>query len=202
MIGTPFSVRVPDAIHCHTCDREISAVAASSMRWSIAAAPTPRSHDSRYRTPTETFERSPAAVTVAPARRAEPMSSSSCWPTRTSSRCRATWFGASPSTASNSVRATSMRSGCATHVPSNPSVASRRLSARTCSNARSVTSGRRRSGMNALMPPIACAPRRWHVCTSSSVYARMNGAVMVTCARSGSTYESPRVRKALMTENR
>ena len=31
------------------------------------------------------------------------------------------------------------------------------------------------------MPPIACAPRRWQVRTSSSVYARMNGTVIVTC---------------------
>ena len=30
------------------------------------------------------------------------------------------------------------------------------------------------------MPPIACAPRRWHVCTSNSVYARMNGTAIVT----------------------
>ena len=40
--------------------------------------------------------------------------------------------------------------------------------------------------MNAAMPPMACAPRRWQVFTSSSVYARMNGTVIVSCARSGS----------------
>ena len=51
----------------------------------------------------------------------------------------------------------------------------------------SFTSGSRRFGMNAVMPPIACAPRLWQVRTSSSVYARMNGTVIVTCARSGST---------------
>ena len=36
-----------------------------------------------------------------------------------------------------------------------------------------------RLGMNAAMPPIAWAPRRWQVRTSSSVYARMNGTVIV-----------------------
>ena len=49
---------------------------------------------------------------------------------------------------------------------------------------RSFTAASRRDGMNAAMPPIACAPRRWQVATSSSVYARMNGTVIVTCARS------------------
>ena len=56
--------------------------------------------------------------------------------------------------------------------------------------------------MNAAMPPIACAPRWWQVRTSSSVYARMNGAVIVTELRSGSTKSAPRVRNVLITENR
>jgi len=55
-----------------------------------------------------------------------------------------------------------------------------------------------RDGMKAAMPPMACAPRRWQVCTSSSVYARMNGTVIVTWARSGRT-NSARVRNFLMT---
>ena len=76
--------------------------------------------------------------------------------------------------------------GWATHVPSNPSPLSRSLSSRTLAIARSVTSGSRRFGMNAAIPPIACAPRRWHVRTSRSVYARMNGTVIVSWARSGS----------------
>src|SRR5581483_10915107 len=37
----------PVFTHCHTCEREISAVAASSIRLSIAAAPTPWSQESR-----------------------------------------------------------------------------------------------------------------------------------------------------------
>ncbi len=53
--------------------------------------------------------------------------------------------------------------------------------------------------MTAAIPPIACAPRRWHVATSSSVYARMKGTVIVTAERSGST-NSGRVRKRLMVE--
>ena len=39
-------------IHCQTWEREISAVAASSMRLLIAAAPAPRSHASMYWMPT------------------------------------------------------------------------------------------------------------------------------------------------------
>ena len=37
-----------------------------------------------------------------------------------------------------------------------------------CASATAFTSGSRREGMKAAMPPIACAPRRWHVLTSSS----------------------------------
>src|SRR5581483_8761322 len=44
---TRASVNRPARTHDHTCAREISAVAASSIRLSIAAAPTPRSHASR-----------------------------------------------------------------------------------------------------------------------------------------------------------
>ena len=55
--------------------------------------------------------------------------------------------------------------------------------------------------MNAAIPPIAYAPRRWHVFTSSSVYARRNGAVIVTAARSGSTIAGSS-RKFLMMLNR
>ena len=65
--------------------------------------------------------------------------------------------------------------------------ASRSLSSRTFASATAFTSGSRREGMNAAMPPIACAPRAWQVFTSSSVYARMNGTAIVTAARSGST---------------
>ena len=83
-------------------------------------------------------------------------------------------------------------------MPSKPSPDSRCLSSRTFASATSFTAGSFRDGMNAAMPPIACAPRRWHDRTSSSVYARMNGTVIVTCTRSGST-QSSRDRNFLIT---
>ncbi len=52
--------------------------------------------------------------------------------------------------------------------------------------------------MKAAIPPIANAPRRWQVLTSSSVYARMNGTVIVTADRSGRT-KSSRCRNFLIT---
>ncbi len=129
--------------------------------------------------------------------------SSSCSAdTVTSSRCLPSWFGASPSTASNTSWQTATRSGCATQEPSNPSPASRSLSSRTLANARSFTSGSFRLGMNAAIPPIANAPRRWQVFTSSCAYARMNGAAIVTEFRSGSTKAAPESRKYLITLNR
>ena len=77
-------------------------------------------------------------------------------------------------------------------MPSKPSPDSRSLSSRTFASAISFTAGSLRDGMNAAMPPIACAPRRWHERTSSSVYARMNGTVIVTWTRSGSTQSRAR----------
>ena len=74
------------------------------------------------------------------------------------SRWRSSWFGRSPSTASNASRATGTRSGCATQVPSNPCPASRSLSSRTLASAIAFTSASRREGMNAAIPPIAWAP--------------------------------------------
>ena len=73
----------------------------------------------------------------------------------TSGRWRSIWLGAPPRTVSNSVRATGIRSGCATQVPSQPSFASRRLSSVTIRSAAAVTTGSRRFGMNALIPPMA-----------------------------------------------
>ena len=95
--------------------------------------------------------------------------------TSTSSRSTSSWLGRSPSTRSKISIATGTRSGCATHVPSYPCPASRSLSSRTFASATAFTSASRRDGMNAAMPPIACAPRLWHVFTSSSAYERMNG---------------------------
>ena len=89
--------------------------------------------------------------------------------TETSGRCLSSWFGRSPRTASKTSRQTGTRSGWATQEPSKPSFASRVLSARTFSKAWAVTSGSRRLGMTAAMPPMAKAPRWWQVLTSSSV---------------------------------
>src|SRR5581483_1671278 len=86
----------PACTHDHTCAREISAVAASSIRLSIAAAPTPCSHASTYLTPTLTFTRKPASVTSPPG---TSKSTSCASVTSTSSRFRETWFARSPSTA-------------------------------------------------------------------------------------------------------
>ena len=64
--------------------------------------------------------------------------------------------------------ATGTRAGCATQVPSWPSVASRSLSARTLASAASLASGSFLIGICAAMPPIAWTPRRWQVLISSS----------------------------------
>ena len=75
----------------------------------------------------------------------------------------------------------------ATQEPSKPSPASRALSALVRSRATDVASGSAPLGTKAAMPPMAWAPRSWQVLTSSSVYARMNGTVMVMVVRSGMT---------------
>lgn len=89
--------------------------------------------------------------------------------TETSSRSRSFWFGFSPRTASKDSSAIGTRSGWATQEPSKPSWASRSLSSLTLANATLFTSASRREGMNAAMPPMACAPRLWQVRTRSSV---------------------------------
>ena len=179
--------------------REISAVAVSSIRLAMAAAPVPCSQASRYCSATETFWRTPSSVISPPA-----LARSRSWSsvTATSSRWRAIWLGLSPRWRSKTSIATGTRSGWATQVPSKPCPASRSLSSRTLASARSLTSGSRRLGMKAAIPPIACAPRRWQVATSSSAYARMNGAAMVIAPRSGRMKSAPASRKFLMTLNR
>ena len=44
---SPVSRAAPFHTHCHTCEREISAVAASSIRLRMAAAPLPDSQACR-----------------------------------------------------------------------------------------------------------------------------------------------------------
>ena len=84
-------------------------------------------------------------------------------------------------------------------MPSKPLSASRCLSSRTASNAFLFASSSVRDGITAAIPPIACAPRAWQVFTTRSLYAFMNGTVIVTSERSGIT-NSARERKRLITE--
>ncbi len=84
-------------------------------------------------------------------------------------------------------RAIGTRPGCATHVPSWPSVASRSLSARTLPRAISFAFGSFLIGICGAMPPIANAPRLWQVLMHRSEYERRKCVVIVTTARSGST---------------
>ena len=99
----------------------------------------------------------------------EPAAISSAAVTCTSGRCLSSWFGRSPSTAVNASMQVGTSPGCATQEPSKPSPASRSLSAFTLARACSVTAGSALFGTNAAIPPMACAPRRWQVDTSSSV---------------------------------
>ena len=153
-------------IHCQTWEREISAVAASSIRLKMATAPLPPSQVARYWRPTLMLFRRPASVMPPGVLDTESRSSAF---TATSGRWRSSWLGLSPSLASKISLQTGTRSGWATQEPSKPSFDSRVLSSRTFASATLLTSGSRRDGMNAAMPPMACAPRLWQVCTSSSV---------------------------------
>src|SRR6266508_3767476 len=74
----------------------------------LAAAPTPRSQDSRYWSPTLTLSRIPSSVTSPPGTRTSSRSPAS---TETSSRRRPTWFGRAPRIASKTSVATGTRSG-------------------------------------------------------------------------------------------
>jgi hypothetical protein len=156
--STPFGER----IHCHTCEREISAVAASSIRLKIGTQPLPASHEPMYWMPTCTLLRRPASVIgVSGAKFSRSLAL-----TFTSGRCLPYWFGPGMCL-SNTALAIGTRPGCATHVPSQPSVASRSLSARTLAIAASLAAASFLMGICAAMPPIAGALRRWQVFTSN-----------------------------------
>ena len=83
-------VNLPCLTHCQICEREISAVAASSIMLLIPAAPRPPSQNEMYWKPTETSLRRPSSV-MSPG--VEPASSSCSAVTSTSSRCLSIWFG-------------------------------------------------------------------------------------------------------------
>src|SRR2546428_572138 len=62
----PSCKRAPWRSHCHTCAREISAVAASSIRSLMGTQPRPPSHPARYCSATPRFGWRPSAV-ISPA---------------------------------------------------------------------------------------------------------------------------------------
>ena len=157
------STPLGERIHCHTCEREISAVAASSIRLKMGTQPLPPSQEPMYWMPTWTLLRSPASVIGASGLK----SRRSFAVTFTSGRCLPYWFGCGMCLSKISF-AIGTRPGCATQVPSQPSVTSRSLSARTFSIAASLAAGSFLMGICAAMPPIAGALRRWQVFTSSS----------------------------------
>src|SRR5215470_14179933 len=143
--------------HCQIWEREISAVAASSIRLKIATTPFPPSQLARYCSATLTLLRSPPSVigplVLATESRSGP-------DTLTSSRSLSSWLGRVPRAASKTSLHSGTRSGCATQEPSKPSADSRVLSSRTLASAVAFTSGSRRLGMNAAIPPMACAAPR------------------------------------------
>ncbi len=105
-----------ERIHCHTCEREISAVAASSMRLKIGTAPCPASHAPMYWIATLMLSRKPFSVIGVSGSNF----TRSAAPAVTSSRfLLAIWLGCGISL-SNASSATGTSAGCATHVPSWP----------------------------------------------------------------------------------
>ena len=147
--------------HCQICARQISAVAASSIRLNKGTQPVPASQAVRYKIPTRILLRNPASVIV-------PFGTfrRSSAATVISSRRTDSWLGAGI-LLSNTSRAMGTSPGCATQVPSWPSPASRSLSARTLARAISLAFGSFLIGIWAAMPPIAKAPRRWQVLMTS-----------------------------------
>mmetsp|Transcript_17309 Transcript_17309/g.23797 ORF Transcript_17309/g.23797 Transcript_17309/m.23797 type:complete len:230 (-) Transcript_17309:388-1077(-) len=178
----PSSVVTPWCSHCHTCAREISAVAASSILWCTGMHPTPRSQASVYSSSTPTFSTSAARVLRPPWGAAN--SCSSVTPAN-SGGTLSIWLGPGMC-ASKAALAMGTRAGWATQVPSCPSRASRSLSAATAAIARSFTAGFL-AGICAAMPPMAKVPRRWQVWMTFFTYASRKGVVMPTVLRSGSS---------------
>src|SRR5260370_42683651 len=89
-------------------------------------------------------------------------------------------------TRSKTSSATGTNPGCATQVPSCPSVASRSLSARTCVSASSFATGSVLIGINALIPPIALTPRLWQVFIATLEILTQKRVVLLTPPPSGS----------------
>ena len=127
----------PAVRHCQSWERLISAVAASSIRLLIAAAPFPPSQAARYWSATDDVEPDPGLGHRA-ARDPEVEQLGRRSTATGSPRRRSSWFGRSPRTPSKISVASGTRSGWATHVPSKPSPDSRSLSSRTRGHRRRV----------------------------------------------------------------
>ena len=149
--------RRPSFRHCQSCERLISAVAASSIRLLIAAAPLPPSQrrgtgarpdvraGRRLRSPGRPRRAGPAASRRRPT---------------TSSRRRSIWFGAAPSTPSKisvaSRHEVRVRDPRAVEAVAGLAL----LVLADVRDRRRVHLRSRRLGMNAAMPPMAWAPCR------------------------------------------
>ena len=153
------------ARHCQSCERQISAVAASSIRLLIAAAPLPRSHESRYWSATDTFGRTPASVTAAGDRQVEQLGRSD----RDLGRRTRLLVGPRPEDAVEDLGRERDEVGMGDPRPVEAVARLALLVLADAGHRRGVDLRVAARGMNAAIPPIAWAPRRWQVWTSSSV---------------------------------
>jgi hypothetical protein len=125
-------------IHCQTCAREISAVAASSIRLLIGTAPLAGSQASMYCSADADVVAQAGLGDRRPGIELEQVGGGDLHVLA----LRRDLVGPRHQAASNTSSATGTRPGWATQVPSWPSVASRSLSARTLANASALASGR------------------------------------------------------------
>ncbi len=125
----PSSSVTPCVRHCHSCDREISAVATSSMRSLMPGSAVATEPVVKVLDPDADVAPQPGLGRSDHPGHPRPTAAPAL--TETSSRRRCFWSTRSPNAASNSACATDTRSGWATQVPSKPSPASRSLSSRT-----------------------------------------------------------------------
>ena len=118
--------------HCQTCEREISAVAASSIRLKIATAPLPAQPGRRGTAADADVVAQPGLGDARPGSRARRAARAAVTSHVLARAGRAGWAGRRARRRRPRGRA-GTRSGCATQEPSKPSPASRVLSAATFS---------------------------------------------------------------------
>mmetsp|Transcript_2846 Transcript_2846/g.4900 ORF Transcript_2846/g.4900 Transcript_2846/m.4900 type:complete len:200 (-) Transcript_2846:1060-1659(-) len=155
----PSAVRALCRTHCQSCEREISAVAASSINPWMGTQPTPRNQASMYCNATSRLPRRPFSVILPPRFFKDNRSAAV---TTTSQRRMYSWLGWGMCLLKTS-SAILTSSGCATHVPSCPASTSRVLSLRTFVIAAVLAAGSFLIGICAAIPPIAWTPRLWQV---------------------------------------